>query len=269
MSDSSDDDFQPEQTATGRSSTKDGASEASGTANDTESEDGEGNTSEDIPVAEKVAPKRALRIWQVLAEYSREEYDSEEIDENIVQLAKDEISTKLSTTAYRHLSLKKEKQKEKGTSLDVWQLRSEREVKHPETNIKEFYCPYRVRAGCQVCLRVARTSSQVCVSIAGNHSLASHEEKNTKYLTLTQRGEIAKLVRAQPVSHSGEIRRQLQESSPAKKVSHKQRRSVARAVRAQQRLVVEGASDTIVLDPTFGSLHSLSETLFLPSLLKR
>ena len=110
-------------------------------------------------------------------------------------------------------------------------------------------------------LRVARTTSRVSLSIAGNHSLASHEEhKKGRRLTLTQRGEIAKLVRAQPSCHTGQIRRQLQESSPAKKVPLAYRRSVARAVKEEHRIVRETEGDTLILDPTFGSLHSLCET---------
>ena len=99
--------------------------------------------------------------------------------------------------------------------------------------------------------------------------MASHKEHKGRRLTLTQRSEIAKLVRAQPASHIGQIRRQLHESSPAKKVPLAHRRSVARAVKAEHRIVREAEGETIVLDPTFGSLHASYEKLFLPNLLKR
>ena len=265
MSESSEDDFQPQQTSPGRQSAKDDDSAKSGTASDSESEDGEGSASEDIPVANKATLRKALREWQLLAEYSREEYDTDESDDNIYKLARDEIKPKLSTNAYRILKQKANKAKH----LHVWKLRNSRDLKQQATKITDYSCPMRDRCKCMVGLRVARTPSRVSVSISGNHSMASHEEHKGTRLTLTQRGEIAKLVRAQPASHTGQIRRQLQESSPAKKVPLAHRRSVARAVKAEHRIMREAEGETIVLDPAFGSLHALCEKLFLPKLLKR
>ncbi len=193
MLQSSDDDFQPEQTCTGRQSTKYDDAAKSGTTGDSGSEHGESSASEDIPVAEKATLRRALREWQLLAEFSRSEYDTDEIDDNIYQLARDEIKPKLSTNAYRVLKQKANKAKH----LHVWKLRNSRELKQDATTITDYSCPMRDRCKCMVGIRVARTTSRVSMSISGNHSLASHEEhKKGRRLTLTQRGEIAKLVRA-------------------------------------------------------------------------
>ena len=126
----------------------------------------------------------------------------------------------------------------------------------------------RVRCNCKVSLRVARTPKAVCVSICGNHSLETDKEKNTKYLTLAQKGEIAKFVRAQPTSTTTDIRRQLQESSPTKKVKGLVR-SVAKVVSDQKHIIFEEESGPLRLDSTFGSLHSFCNDRFLANLLKR
>ena len=265
MSESADDDFQPEQTSPGRQSTKEDDAAKSGTASDSGSEDGQSSASEDIPVAKKATLSKALREWQLLAEFSCSEYDSEEIDDIIYQLARDEIKPKLSTNAYRVLKQKANKAKH----LNIWKLRNSRDLKQEVTTITEYSCPMRDRCRCKMALRIARSSSRVSLSIVGNHSLASHKENQGSRLTLTQRGEIAKLVRAQPASHTGLIRRQQQESSPAKKVPLALRRSVARAVKQEHRIVREAEGDALILDPTFGSLYTLCEKLFLPQLLKR
>ena len=127
-----------------------------------------------------------------MAEFSRSEYDTDDIDDNIYQLARDEIKPKLSTNAYRVLKQKANKAKH----LHIWKLRNRRDLKQDATTITDYSCPMRDHCKCMVGLRVARTTSRVSMSISGTHSLASHEEHKGRRLTLTQRGEIAKLVRA-------------------------------------------------------------------------
>ena len=70
-----------------------------------------------------------MREWQLLAEYSRKEYDTDEIDDNIYKLARDEIKPKLN--AYRIL-----KQKAiKAMHLHVCKLRNRRDLKQDATTI--------------------------------------------------------------------------------------------------------------------------------------
>ena len=172
MSESSGEDCAPSEDAVGRQSAKDDPAEpGTATENDSGEEDKHTRTS---------TRTRMFVDWQTLIEISRAEYDSEEIEDSIYDVARDEIKPKLSVNAYRLLKRKSRR----GVFINVWKFKRTDEFKTENLTVSEYRCPIGHRGGCKVRLRVARAPSSVCLSIAGHHSLQSHDEK---HLTLTQR----------------------------------------------------------------------------------
>ena len=219
--------------------------------------DGEGDegcyTGHDAPDPKR---QRQLREWQVLKEFSRlnSDFDSDETNEEIFNIARDEITPTINPNALRIIKVNVHK------DLGIWKLKTCRHYKTDNTQVTEYHCPMIHRCNCRVALRVARNARAVVLSISGKHTLQTHEESKNKHLTLAQKGEIAKIVRAQAGSNSGQVRRQMQEASPQKKIPLSKRRSVQRMVTTQQRVILEQEGEKLKLDPTFGSLHSKTQS---------
>jgi len=207
-------------------------------------EDDEGcDTGHDAPDPKR---QRQSREWQVLKEFSRldPDFDSDETNEEIFNIARDEITPTINPNALRMIKVNANK------DLGIWKLKTCRHYKTDNTEVREYHCPMIHRSNCRAAIRVARNSRAVVLSIAGKHTLESHAESKTKQLTLAQKGDIAKIVRAQPGSNSGQVRRQMQEASPQKKIPLSKRRSVQRMVTKQQRVILEQEGEMLTLDPT-------------------
>jgi len=261
MSTSSDDDFEERVPSAPRKIRK--------KVEETESEEDAPSEDEEEQGVEKDAlqPKKTkqFREWQILKEFNRADpdYNSEDVNEEIYQIARDEITPTINSNVLRIIKPKP------SSDLNIWRFKNSRELKSINATVREYNCPLAHRCSCKVSIRVARNPTNVVLSIAGHHRIESHTEKDTKQLTLSQRAEIAKMVRAQPSSNSRQIRRALQESRKQKRIPLQRRRAIAKRVAAEQRVVLEEQGLSLSCDPTFGSLSKLCDALFLEELMKR
>ena len=110
---------------------------------------------------------------------------------------------------------------------------------------------------------------ELVLSIFGKQDSNSHSEDHSKFLTLAQKGEIAKLVRSNPIKTSGFICRELKSSSPEKAVGVELASSVRRYIRKQRKVNMEAMLDEGDFDGSYGSLMRYANKYFLPNLLKR
>lgn len=208
---------------------------------------------------------RVLKDWQVLGEWNRDEYDTDDIQHEMEEMANNELDPFLSASVIKIL-------KPNDKNVGNWRYRCSRTWKSLGDGtivITEYSCPFQHRCNCNVSIRVAKSSREFILSISGKHDRNSHSEDGSKFLTLAQKGEIAKLVRSNPIKTSGFIRRELKSSSPEKAVGVELASSVRRYIRKQRKVNMEAMLDEGDFDGSYGSLMRYANKYFLPNLLKR
>jgi hypothetical protein len=117
-------------------------------------------------------------------------------------------------------------------------------------------------------MRIIESSTCTVIELCGEHNETSHQNDRSKYLTAEMRGAIVTQVKANPLKTAAQVRKEIQNFSPTKRVPPSLKRSVTRLVR-QERVAANVRILGFQLLPTYGSMHNFCTERFLQPLLQR
>jgi hypothetical protein len=144
---------------------------------------------------------------------------------------------------------------------------------HKCEQIFVYDCPLQGKhnCNCPAKLRVSWGTKHVVMQKANMHTAASHEVDHRKFLSHKQRNAVALALQAAPLLTPVEVRRNLKNFSPEKRIDAERLPSVRRAVRQirADMTAVEFAHCPVPVTGSLGSLTSMCESMFLPALIRR
>ena len=204
--------------------------------------------------------KKPRRNWVEVARYLFREY----ADEAAVSCI---VNDKARELLQRFLP-KKFSAKQKSTDIGGWKFRGETHQRNCCTVTRRYTCPLAHRCKCAVQMRIIESATCTVIELCGEHNETSHQNDRSKYLTAEMRGAIVTQVKANPLKTAAQVRKEIQNFSPSKRVPPSLKRSVTRLVR-QERVAANVRILGFQLLPTYGSMHNFCTERFLQPLLQR
>ena len=116
--------------------------------------------------------------------------------------------------------------KPKSTDVAGWKLKGETHQKDGCTVTRRYTCPLAHRCKCAVQMRIIDGPKYISLQFLGQHDADSHQRDRSKYLTAAMKGAITAQVLVNPLKTAGNVRRELESASPAKRVPRRLTESI-------------------------------------------
>ena len=118
-------------------------------------------------------------------------------------------------------------------------------------------------------IRVIRSQNRVHLQKSNMHTINSHKEDRSKFLSVPQRNAILTVLRSNPHATPIMVRRVLKDQSPTKKIPADKLQSVRNAVRNERKEMVQVSFGGLQVTDTHGSLTQLCKSMLLSTPVER
>jgi hypothetical protein len=220
------------------------------------------DSDESVKLKKKRGHKKDQREWKLLAQYQKSDHDPEEIEHKIFEECKKQMEV---TRLYR-IDSKPAKEHD----IFTWKHSNFWSVAKGSVNYQMLCCLMKRRFGCDCQIKICRTSEYVSLEMRGTHDAESHspEKDTSKFLKVAQIAAIRTGVRIAPKLSAKHLRRNLENSSPEKRIDPALAECVRRKVRKFRSELTSELLDRLAVDDSYGFLVNLVEQRWLPTLLE-
>ena len=159
--------------------------------------------------------------------------------------------------------------KSSATDLGMWKMMKFWPADSGTTEVRVFKCPLAGRFGCKCEMKVTEAASYVKLEKRGVHDEDCHhpDKDRSKHLKWKQIEAISTGVRVSPNQSARQLRRNLVNLSPDKRVAPNLLRNMKyRVFKVKAELTMQQL-DAIKIDDSFGSLQSYATAKWFPTLL--
>ena len=237
--------------------------------NDSESdqdEESDEESADERPVKnlnqKKRGHKKDLREWKVISQYQKADHEPEEIEHKIFE----ECKRLMEVTRLFRIDSKPAKEHD----IFLWKHSTFWSVGKGSVDYQMLYCPMKRRFNCDCQIKICRTSQYVSLEMRGTHDAESHapEKDTSKFLKVAQISAIRNGVRIAPKQSAKHLRRNLDHSSPEKRISPSLAACVRRKVRKFRLELTSELLDGLAVDDSYGFLVTLVEQRWFSTLIE-
>ena len=118
-------------------------------------------------------------------------------------------------------------------------------------------------------IRIIKTNGRVIMQKSNMHTLDTHKQDQSKFLSVMQRNAIKTVMKSNPHATPCQVRRVLKDFSPTKVIPANRLQSVRHAVRNERKDMVEMNFNGLKVTDSHGSLTQLCESMLLSNLVSR
>ena len=162
-------------------------------------------------------------------------------------------------------------QKTNATDCGLWKLVRDWWCDGGKTRVMLYKCPLLLRFECKCQIKITENPNYHLLETRGDHTEECHNptKDKSKFLKLKQLDAIHTGVRVSPHQSARELRRNLVNLSPEKRISPKLMRCLQRkVVKVRSELTLEQLDD-LAIDDSFGSLLRYADAKWFPTLFQK
>ena len=138
-------------------------------------------------------------------------------------------------------------------------LCQEYQTKRDMVTITLLKCPLAHRCGCINQVKVIENAHTIVVYRYGLHLRSSHDQDESKFLSVSQEQVVRAAVRSRPLTPGRQVRRDMNRLPPAERIDPKLTECVMRLVRKEKQTLFEKELDGVTKDGSYGSIAAVGD----------